>query len=201
LTVRTLFNAVVAQYDYDNMEGREVSHSMLTILHVFFTNIILMNYLIAILSSTYEKMRQSGVFSFKVNLYQYCERYLIAFNDRDYGEIVLHAPPLSYIWSILLPFMWSRTVVAALTKVISYLMFWIENIVFIAFFILLEFALMPIAYFKIWFNIITNSSSILIMFTNSVFYAFAGFGIMFWVLLKDIAYLIKILAYHEVRIV
>lgn len=49
-TVRTLFNAVVAQYDYDDMDGREVSHSILTIFHVFFSNIILMNYLIAILS-------------------------------------------------------------------------------------------------------------------------------------------------------
>lgn len=51
----TLFNGVVAQYDFDdeNMQGRLISHSVLLIFHVCFTNIILLNYLIAILSSTY----------------------------------------------------------------------------------------------------------------------------------------------------
>jgi hypothetical protein len=70
-TVKTLFNGVVAQYSYDDdqMKGRVISHSVLTVFHVFFTNIILMNYLIAILSSTYGKMKESGIFSFKVNLY------------------------------------------------------------------------------------------------------------------------------------
>ena len=51
------------------METRNVSHSVLLILHVFFGNIILLNYLIAILSTTYENMKQSGIFRYKVNLY------------------------------------------------------------------------------------------------------------------------------------
>lgn len=57
LTVRTLFDATIGQYDYDDMEGRVLSYSILLISHVFFANIILMNYLIAILSTTYENMK------------------------------------------------------------------------------------------------------------------------------------------------
>ena len=65
-----------------------------------------MNYLIAILSTTYENMKETGIFRYKVNLYQYRERYMIAFSDKSYGEIVLHAPPLSYLTLIMIPFMW-----------------------------------------------------------------------------------------------
>ncbi len=69
ITVRTLFDAALAVYDYDGMGERELSHSILIIGHVFFSNILLMNYLIAILSTTYENMKQSGIFRYKVNLY------------------------------------------------------------------------------------------------------------------------------------
>ena len=87
------------------MGDRELSHSILLIVHVFFANILLMNYLIAILSTTYENMKETGIFRYKVNLYQYCERYMIAFSDPSYGEIVLHAPPLSYISIVMFPFL------------------------------------------------------------------------------------------------
>lgn len=69
LTVRTLFDAAVGQYTYQGMGSRELSYSILLIGHVFFTNILLMNYLIAILSTTYDNMKQTGIFRYKVNLY------------------------------------------------------------------------------------------------------------------------------------
>ncbi len=136
------------------MKGRVISHSVLTIFHVFFTNIILMNYLIAILSSTYSKMRESGIFSFKVNLYQYCERFLIAFKDRDYGELVMHAPPLSFLCGILLPFVWSRSIIAKLSKGLSYLMYWFENLIIILLFAIFEIVVAPFAYLKVWYNLL-----------------------------------------------
>lgn len=69
LTVRTLFDAAIGQYTYSGMGGRELSYSILLIGHVFFSNILLMNYLIAILSTTYDNMKQTGIFRYKVNLY------------------------------------------------------------------------------------------------------------------------------------
>lgn len=69
LTVRTLFDASLGSYDYSGMGTRELSHSILIIFHVFFANILLMNYLIAILSTTYENMKETGIFKYKVNLY------------------------------------------------------------------------------------------------------------------------------------
>ena len=107
-TSQTLFNDAMGVFDYNNMEGRDISHSLLTIFCVFFQNILLLNYLIAILSTTYIKMKESGIFRFKCNLHSYCERYLIAFNEEGYGEFLVHPPPISYLMAIFLPFSCSR---------------------------------------------------------------------------------------------
>lgn len=178
------------------MEGREISHSVLTIVHVFFTNIILMNYLIAILSSTYEKMKQSGVFSFKQNLYSYCERYILAFSDRAYGEMVLHPPPLSYISIILLPFLPSRKAMETLSTGVSYIMYWLENIAYLLIFFILNLALAPFAYLKVWINVITNSSGFCNILLNCFVWSIAGIPIMIYLACKDLVYFFSLLTYH-----
>jgi hypothetical protein len=68
-SARNLFDAAIGQYDYEGMDQRILSFSILLIIYVFFGNILLMNYLIAILSTTYENMKQTGIFKYKVNLY------------------------------------------------------------------------------------------------------------------------------------
>ncbi len=82
ITARFLYDAAIGQYAYDGIEGdRAVSCSILLTFHTFMGNVFLLNYLIAILSTTYETLSQSGIFMYKVNVYQYCERYITAFND------------------------------------------------------------------------------------------------------------------------
>jgi hypothetical protein len=44
------------------MGNREVSYSILQVAYVFLGNILLMNYLIAILSTTYDNMKETGIF-------------------------------------------------------------------------------------------------------------------------------------------
>jgi hypothetical protein len=68
-SARNLFDAAIGNYDYDGMDQRILSFSILLVIYVFFGNILLMNYLIAILSTTYENMKQTGIFKYKVNLY------------------------------------------------------------------------------------------------------------------------------------
>lgn len=179
------------------MEGRELSHSILLIFHVFFSNILLMNYLIAILSTTYENMKQSGIFKYKVNLYQYCERFMIAFNDRAYGEIVLHPPPLSYLSAMLIPFLVSSLLMNYISKGFSYFMFWLENFFFIVLFLIFELVISPIAYFKIWINILRNSMGILNTIMNSIIWLLTGVFIIMYLLVRDMGFLLKILSYHN----
>lgn len=192
-----MFDATIGQYDYEDMEGRVLSYSILLISHVFFANIILMNYLIAILSTTYENMKQSGIFRYKVNLYQYCERFMTAFSEPSYGEIVLHPPPLSYLSILMAPFLVSRKAMQYISKWFSYLMFWIENFLFIFAFLVFEVCISPIAYAKVWINLIKNSMGVLNTIVNCAIWLVIGIFIMFYLLLRDVVYLMKILGHHD----
>jgi len=196
-SARALFDAAIGNYDYDNMEERELSFSILQIVYVFFGNILLMNYLIAILSTTYENMKQTGIFKYKVNLYQYCERFMIAFDEKSYGEIVLHPPPLSYMSTLMIPFVFSSFLMQYITKGFSYMMHWLENLIFIFGFLLFEFLLFPIAYLKIWVNIILNSLGVLMTLCNCLSWALLGIPVSLFLVIRDACYLMKILCYHQ----
>ena len=196
ITARVLFDAAVGVYDYDNMGGRSLSFSVLQVVYVFFANILLLNYLIAILSSTYDNMKQTGIFKYKVNLYQYCERYMIAFAEPSYGELVLHPPPISYFALAMVPFVLSSFVMRYVTKGFSYVMHWVENVFFIFGFIMYEGCLAPIAYLKIWMNIIVNSVGFIKLVCNCLIWTVTGLPLIFYLILKDTCNLLRILSYH-----
>lgn len=65
---RTLFDAHMGVFVYHD-EEKILAQSLLLIAYVFFCNILLLNYLIAILTTTYENMKESGIFKYKVNLF------------------------------------------------------------------------------------------------------------------------------------
>ena len=54
------------------MKIYEKSHMLMIIFHIFMANVLLFNYLIAILSSTYADSLEIGAFKYKVQLYNYC---------------------------------------------------------------------------------------------------------------------------------
>lgn len=49
-------------------------------------------------------MLEQGQFKYKCSLYDYCERYMIAFEEERFGEIVIHTPPLNVIALLMVPF-------------------------------------------------------------------------------------------------
>lgn len=71
---------MLGSYDYVGAGGdQELIYTALVILNLFFLNILLLNYMIAILSGTYGDMLEEGGFLYKTMLFKYCERYMIAF--------------------------------------------------------------------------------------------------------------------------
>jgi len=198
LTSRALFDSTLGNFELGEGNGdRELTHTILTIGTVFFSNVMLLNYLIAILSTTYNNMRETGIFKYKCNLFYYCERYSIAFSDLPYGEMVLHPPPLSYLTIFMILFTPFRGCMVYVSKFFSYLMFWIENSVFVFIFFILELIIMPLAYLKIWFNIIKNSLGVIRTILNCLIFAILGVPIMFFIVLRDFFYLMKILCMHQ----
>lgn len=122
---------------------------------------------------------------------------MIAFNDRAYGEIVLHPPPLSYLSAMMIPFLVSKQAMKYMSIGFSYLMFWVENVFFILIFLVFEILIFPVAYIKVWINIIKNSMGILNTILNCIIFLIIGIFTMLYLLLRDVCYLIKILSYHN----
>jgi len=86
-----------------------MSSSFLTIVHVFLSNVFLLNFLIAILSTVYNMMMDHGEFSYKSNKYEFIEKYSIAMLDTDgYAELVIHPPPINFFTIFIIPFIFSR---------------------------------------------------------------------------------------------
>lgn len=100
----TTYDTAMGNYDYEDIGDEETVFSLVMIVNLFLLNILLINFMIAILSSTYVDMLASGDFKFKCTLYQYCERYMIAFSDKNYGELVIHSPPLNVFCILMIPF-------------------------------------------------------------------------------------------------
>ena len=68
-SIRTMFDGLMASYGYKGYGVYEIEHMIFIIMHVIMSNILLLNYLIAILSTSYVEMLESGVFLYKVNLF------------------------------------------------------------------------------------------------------------------------------------
>ena len=81
ITFRTLFDTMLGNYGYSVTGEDEYLHVCVLIFHIFISNIFLLNYLIAILSTVYEDMAPLGDFSYKSSKYKYIERYNIAMQD------------------------------------------------------------------------------------------------------------------------
>ena len=75
MTARTLFDSMLGNYGFNVTGADENFHAIIIIIHILISNIYLLNYLIAILSTVYEEMAELGDFAYKSSKYQYIERY------------------------------------------------------------------------------------------------------------------------------
>ncbi len=122
---------------------------------------------------------------------------MIAFDEKAYGELVLHPPPLSYISMIMMPFIFSSFLMRYVTKSFSYMMHWLENTFFIFGFMVLEFVMLPFAYLKVLMNLLTNSLGVLKALVNGLVWLIIGIPVMLMLVLIDVCNLLRILCYHN----
>lgn len=69
VTARTLFDTMLGNYGYYVVNSDENLHAVVVIIHILISNIYLLNYLIAILSTVYEEMAELGDFAYKSSKY------------------------------------------------------------------------------------------------------------------------------------
>ena len=158
VSLRTLYDAFIGQYEYAVPPNYELSFSILMMVHVFIANIFLLNYLVAILSTVYEIMFEGGEFQYKSSKYKFIEKYSVALLEPSgYYEIVIHPPPMNFFTFFIYPFMVKGSLMKSAGAFYSKLNYWWENIFYILAFIIGEFFLCPLVYFKVIYNILKVS--------------------------------------------
>jgi hypothetical protein len=117
--------------------------------HVFMSNIFLLNYFVAILSTVFALMNELGEFQYRSNMYQYIEKYSVPMLDPDgFKELVIHPPPLNFFTAPLVIGAVNKNCMRVVGSYFSQMMFWMENVPFIFAFLIYEIVLLPVAYFK-----------------------------------------------------
>ena len=76
-------------------------------------------------------------------------------NKFGYDELILYSAPFNLLTILLYPFLLSKNLMLKVSKKFSILMFWLENIFFIALMLIYELVLLPIVFIKICFNILS----------------------------------------------
>jgi hypothetical protein len=160
LTLRTLFDALIGSYKYlDDAPNFKMSFTLLMMVHVCVSNVFLLNYLIAILSTVFMIMTEYGEFEYRCNKYNYIEKYSIPMMDKDgYRELVNHPPPLNFLTFPILFGSFSRNCMRGTGASFSRLIFWMENVPFIFWFCAYEAFMLPLAYFRQLINFIAKSN-------------------------------------------
>lgn len=100
-----MFDYTLGNYERETLPRNNYSHSLLLIVHVVISNIFLLNYLIAILSTVYVIMKVVGEFKYKANRYSYIEKFQLAQRDnKGLEEYVIYPCPLNLLTICLIPF-------------------------------------------------------------------------------------------------
>ena len=149
--MRTLFDASLGVFSLDGAGGRDTSYSLLMIFYVSFSNILLLNFLIAILSTTYENMKQNGVFRYKVNVHWYSMRFQAAFESKTYGELWLHPGFISLIALFILPCIGNKKRMESASIMLAKANYWVENFLMMLLMFFIEFFLLPVIYLLIFY--------------------------------------------------
>lgn len=197
LSLRTMFDTMLGNYGAIDMTGKEQLHFWLRMIHIVLSNIFLLNYLIAILSSAYEYMKDFGEFDFKANRYKYVEKYQKAFLDpHGYAELVVHPPPLNVMNMPILPFAFVPDSFPSKAEVFSKLMFWFENLFIVLLFLVYSILLVPLIFFKMLYNFF-RSMKIYFFVVFAFVWIIVGLLVLPLFVLKDVFYLFKILCKYN----
>lgn len=194
-----IFDGLLNTYDYLENGEKSIETMFLIQFQVFIFSIFFLNYLIAVMTTVYEEMSEAGSFSYKVNLFNYCERFLIAFRDESYGEISVHPAPICFLTAplTLLAFIVPQKYMPKVSLFFSYSIHWIENAIFLVVFAVFELALTPFVYLK---NIIIIAWASMGLFTTLFYVAgwiVAGPFFCIFMAFRDVVNLSRIYAMHQ----
>lgn len=197
VSMRSMFDTMLGNYSAMTLSRNNTLHTTLRMIHIIISNIFLVNFLIAILSSAYDYMREMGEFEYKTIKYSYIEKYQIPKLDkRGLAELVIQPAPLSIFTLILLPFASVPNSFYEKAELFSKLMFWLDNLIIVIIFIVYSILLIPLIFFKMLYNLF-RSMKLYIFLPFALFWIIFGFLFLPLYVCRDVYYLFKILCNYS----
>ena len=117
------------------------------VVHLLISAAILLGFLCSLISILRDFRDRNA----NSRLYNFCEKYLIAFDNPSYGELVVHPPPVCLLCLILLPYAGAPIPLRQVSKCFSKLISRMENVLILIILIPFELGILAILYFKIIF--------------------------------------------------
>ncbi|CDW71841.1 UNKNOWN [Stylonychia lemnae] len=196
ITFRTLFDALIGTYAYLVIEDMAL-FSIFQIIHIFITKIVLVNFLVAILESTFKEMQEQGNFAFQVNQYQFIERYSIAMQDEwGYSQLVILPPPINFFTIFLIPTVMRKGLMKRASEVFSKFIFWFENMFYLMIMLIYLLMLVPLIYLRMIYNIVKLASVFNLIWLLSLWLLFGPIFLIQGVG-KDMFYFMKTLCDYK----
>ena len=166
--------------------------------HVFLSNIFLLNYLIAILSTVYHYMVTKGDFNYKRSKYQFIEKYSIPLQEKwGYQELVVHPAPLNAFTVFLIPFTIRKQMMRSMANLFSKIVFWLENMVYIVLYAVYELVLVPFIFLKVVGNVFRVAGFFSLLPLLIIWCLYGPFVLIIGVF-KDFYFFIKTLCNYQV---
>ena len=138
-TARADFDGLVGAYQIVDYTYNNYLYTSMYSLFLLLSNVIILNYLVAIISLKYEQSIPKGKFAFLCFKYQYIEKYSQPLKDKwGYQELLIHPFPLNILWIPVLFFIFNKQLMAKVSYLYSKLIFWVENVIIIFIFLLYE---------------------------------------------------------------
>ncbi|KAL4429104.1 hypothetical protein ABPG74_015132 [Tetrahymena malaccensis] len=146
-SIRTLIATTLGTFDYNNMS---LSESIIQTVFLFTSNVIMINLLIAILTTTYSQITQMSSVEYALILF---EEYYIGKFDKNYSLLIAFPPPINF-FQLLFSWVLFFQKLININQVFQKIGYTLLLLVVYALFISINIVLVPFTWFKMIFTII-----------------------------------------------
>ena len=185
-----LYDATVGTfYHPDNLGDYDLVHRFLLAVHVLASNILLLNYLVAILSTVYNLLNKEEdirLFACRSYIHYYSKRLSNAMIDKKYGDFILIMPPfniLLFLTTLFLP--WPNlfdSVINGARLIYFTIVSFIASVILGCYLILIS----PVVYIKVFFLYYFTNNPLYIKVIYSSLWALFGYIRIIYEIINDL---------------
>ncbi|EWS72874.1 transmembrane protein, putative (macronuclear) [Tetrahymena thermophila SB210] len=155
-SIRTLIATTLGTFDYNNMD---LAESIIQTVFLFTSNVIMINLLIAILTTTYSQITQRSSVEYALILF---EEYFIGKFDKNYSLLIAFPPPFN-LFQLLFSWVLFFQKLVNINQVFQMIGYTLLLLIVYAVFISINVILVPLAWFKMIFTIIKHEYQSMIL--------------------------------------